>query len=175
MRSPLKSVSAFTWQSGNSLTDAATSPEVSDSSSVTLRLLKGSDCGNSRSIVLIFERLILGLLLLCRRHRFGIWCEARSQFVQSSQCLVFGVRGDRSWCVKGDRSGYNYRSGRVAIDKIVMRKRDGILALLNTGRNSDFPIARSPEGEFCNIKRKVDSYRESATPYSALLNDAMNH
>ncbi|MEG3845183.1 hypothetical protein [Microcoleus sp. herbarium14] len=27
---------------------------------------------------------------------FGIWCEGRSQFVQSLYCLVFGVRGDRT-------------------------------------------------------------------------------
>jgi hypothetical protein len=39
--------------------------------------VNGSGWGNSRVIVLIFERLIMSLLLLYRRHRFGIWCEGR--------------------------------------------------------------------------------------------------
>ena len=65
--------------------------------------------------------------------------KGRSQFVQSSKCLVFGVKGDRSFilgdrsskiikgdrylCVKGDRSPYNHRIRIVEINQIVSEKR----------------------------------------------------
>ncbi|WP_445247875.1 hypothetical protein [Microcoleus sp. OTE_8_concoct_300] len=49
---------------------------------------------------------------------FGSWCEGRSLFftqasisVQSSQCLVFGVRGDRFF-ILGDRSSKTRKGDR---------------------------------------------------------------
>jgi len=49
---------------------------------------------------------------------FGIWCEGRSLFftqaslwVQSSYCLVFGVRGDRSFILR-DRSSETRKGDR---------------------------------------------------------------
>jgi len=50
---------------------------------------------------------------------FGIWCEGRSLLmrdgrslsVQSSQCLVFGVRGDRSFILR-DRSSETRKGDR---------------------------------------------------------------
>ncbi|WP_333458770.1 hypothetical protein [Microcoleus sp. Pol10D4] len=46
-----------------------------------------------------------------RRHRFGIWCEGRSISVKSLQCLVFGVKGDRSF-ILCDRSLIRNKKGR---------------------------------------------------------------
>ncbi len=58
-------VSACTRESGNSLIDAVTCPDVSDSSrSVTLRLVNESEGDNSKLIMLTFERLIRNFTLI---------------------------------------------------------------------------------------------------------------